>query len=777
MCIFRAVGVFYLYWKGRLAMDKQLTLGGLSRQEAERRLQQNGLNEVSETKFNFWKVILIRLWEPSAWILEAALVIEIILGKEIQAGFIVLMLLFAAVNGAIQSGRSSKVLHQLAHELTPQVSVCRSKQWQKMDAKKLVVGDLINLRSSEIVPADVKLVSADLELDESSITGESNSVKRQKGEQAFAGTEVVSGDALAIVTATGINSRSGKTISLVNQNSAPGHLQQLLGKIIGYLAILDAILAVIMIIVAVVRHENLIEMLPFLAMLFIATIPIAMPSSFAVANSVEANVLSKEDVLVSDLSGIQEAANMDALLVDKTGTITVNRPQVTAFYNLSELTDDEVIRNAVSAADIVNPSVIDQAIINYAADKDDRSLTVQQFQPFDATIGYSVAIVGPDRQSIYLGALKRLMVIDDGQTPIPATVDYNAGRTVAVMRNNRLLGIFVLQDQPRADSTASIQALQERGVKVVMLTGDNRKTAQIIANQVGLNGTVLPFADLNNDTAIDKLAGIAEVVPENKLAMVKQFQRRGYIVGMTGDGVNDAPALKQAEVGIAVANAVDLAKRSAKLVLMTDGLSSIVKILDSGHRVYQRMMTWTITKLSRTAELTMLLTFGYLVFHFMPLTLNAMILVAILNDLVTLVLGTDNTHIRLQPEKWNLSNLSRVAGVFAAGWTIVGTVFATTLVKMGYSADQVSTGLYVYLIFSAMLTILMTRTTRPFWRSKPSLAVIIAITLNCLLTLLLAALGWGIAQISGVLIVATVVLTIIIAVALTLIWKLINLSR
>ncbi|KRN46021.1 hypothetical protein IV84_GL002062 [Pediococcus damnosus] len=258
-------------------MTKKNTLDGLTQAEADRRLARDGFNEVAETPFNFATAIITRLWGPSAWILEAALIIEIVLGKGIQAGFIVLMLLFAAVNGAIQSCRANTVLRSLSHDLSPTTAVSRDGKWKQVSAKYLVVDDLISLRQGDIIPADARLLTDTLEANESSITGEAKAVNRPPG----AGTEVLSGNALAIVTATGANSRSGKTISLINQSSAPGHLQKLLGKIIGYLAALDAVLAVLLIIVAVVRHEDLVAMLPFLAMLFIATIPIAMPSSFA----------------------------------------------------------------------------------------------------------------------------------------------------------------------------------------------------------------------------------------------------------------------------------------------------------------------------------------------------------------------------------------------------------------------------------------------------------------------------------------------------------------
>ncbi|ETY75291.1 HAD-IC family P-type ATPase [Lactiplantibacillus fabifermentans] len=745
---------------------------GLTTTEAHRRFNEAGPNAVAVPPFNFIKAILSRLWEPSAWILEGALIIEILLGKGLQAGFIILMLLFAAINGAIQARRSARVLRTLTTQLIPLVAVKRDQAWQKLPATQIVVDDLISLKQGDLVAADGQLVTGTLAVDESSITGESVTIQHQIGDQIYAGTEILQGHALAYVTRTGSNSRAGKTISLMNTATAPGQLQRLLGKIIGYLAILDTVLAVVLVVTAIIRHEDLISLLPFLAMLFIATIPIAMPSSFAVANAVEANVLSKQHVLVSDLAGIQAAANLNLLLIDKTGTITKNQPQVIAWHNLSTWSTPELLSWAASATDQRDPSVLDTAITTYATKQHAAPTLPTHFEPFNATRGYAesmLALSDGTTVNIKLGAYRRLSQLNRQPLTLPAKIDFQQGRTVAMLVNDCLAGIFVVQDQPRSDSAAKLKAIKQRGVKVIMLTGDHQQTARAIAQQVNLAGKVVSFTDFETHPwSTNDLAGIAEVVPENKLAIVKHFQKAGYTVGMTGDGVNDAPALKQAEVGIAMQNAVDLAKHAAKIVLLTPGLTSLTNILDSGHRVYQRMLTWTITKLSRTAELTLLLTIGYLASRFIPLTLNAMVLVAILNDLVTLVLGTDRTTITYQPENWNLKRLGLPAGVLAVSWTLVGIGGLWWLTTKGYPTNTISTWLYCYLIFSAMLTILMTRTQQKFWQSRPSKMVGLAVTGNLVLTVLLACYGWGIAPISPLMILLTFLLTLITAIVLSL---------
>lgn len=744
-------------------------LQGLTDAQAEERLKKDGLNEVPEPEFNFFKEFMSKLWNLSAWILEAALLLECILGKWIQSLFVLLMLLFAAFNGATQKKKSRRVLNTISHELTPTVSVKRSGKWKQINSKFLAVGDLISLKRGDVLAADVKIAQGQITVDESSITGESKAIKKSVGDTAYAGTTVVDGDALAVVTATGSNSRSGKTINLINNSAAPGHLQQLLTKIIYYLCLLDGVLTLILVIAALIRGQNVIEMLPFLAMMFIASIPVAMPSTFALSNSFEATRLSKEGVLTSDLTGIQDAANLNLLLLDKTGTITENKTAVSQWDNLSSLPNNEVLALVGAATDKRSPSIIDSAIDEYLKEKDISPDTPEKFVPFTSDTGYSMAIVG--NYNIKLGSFKQLSLIDKNADKEAKNIDFTAGRSVAVLINDKLAGIFILRDKVRSDSKKALEELKKRGIKPIMLTGDNRRTAEAVAKEVGLKGKVISIHDFNDKTDVNDLAGIADVLPEDKLKMVKLFQKDGYIVGMTGDGVNDAPALKQAEVGIAVSNAADVAKRSGKMVLLEDGLTPIVKILDAGHRVYQRMTTWSLTKLSRTAELTMLLTFGYLCFNYIPMALNAMVIYTIMNNMVTMMIGTDNTHITYKPESWNMLKLAKIAFSLAAGWTVIGFGFVWYLVSHHYAQGTVSTMVYVYLVLSAMLIVLITRTRKFFWQSAPSKSVAIVQIIDVLLTFALALLGLAMTQISFVNLALTIIVALVAAIIIDLFYQ------
>ncbi len=745
---------------------------GLTQAEADKLLKKNGLNEVPEPKFNFFKEFLSKLWNLSAWILEAALLLECILGKWIQSLFVLLMLLFAAWNGASKKKQSRRVLNNISHKLTPTVSVERDGKWTTIDSKYLVVGDLISIQAGDVLSADIKVISGQLSFDESSITGEAKTVKKSINDKAYAGTTVMEGSGLAVVTATGADSRSGKTINLINKSAAPGHLQQLLTKIIYYLCILDGILTLVIIIASFFKGGNLntlVNMLPFLAMMFIASIPVAMPSTFALSNSFEATRLSKQGVLTSDLTGIQDAANLNLILLDKTGTITENKTAVAHWTNFSNLNNDQVLEFASAATDQRNKKIIDTAIDDYVTAKGLPIKTSNDFTPFTSATGYSMADI--DGHNVKLGSFKQLSLIDEDANQKVQDVDFGAGRSVALLIDNKLAGVFILQDKVRKDSKAALAELKKRGVRPIMLTGDNQRTAASVAKQVDLKGNVISIHDFNENTDITKLAGIADVLPEDKLRMVKFFQKKGYIVGMTGDGVNDSPALKQAEVGIAVSNAADVAKRSGKMVLLNDGLTSIVKILDAGHRVYQRMTTWSLTKLARTAELTMLLTFGYLFFNYIPMALNAMVIYTIMNNMVTMMIGTDRTHITYKPENWNMAKLAKIAFSLAAGWTVIGIGFIYYLNTHDWGHGTISTMVYVYLVLSAMLIVLITRTKKYFWQDHPAKLVGMVQIADVLLTFILALFGLAMTQISWANLLITVIIALTAAIIIDLFYQ------
>lgn len=720
---------------------------GLSSKTAAQRLAADGPNEVKMNQTKLWVSIGQRLWEPTAWIIEGALIVELIAGNVIQAGFIVALLLFAAINGALQNQRAVRALAPLTKQVVPDISVLRDGQWQMLSACLLVKGDVISLRSGNLVPADVRVIDGIITTDESSVTGEGKEVRRGVGVTLMAGTQVERGAATAIVLRTGAASQVGKIFRLVTTSHAPGRLQCLLQRIINLLAIVDAVLVVILTVTALIRHESLLNLLPLVGILFIATIPIAMPSSFSVANSLEAKKLSDEHIVVRELNGIQTAATVDTILFDKTGTLTTNKPVIKQMVNLSNYSDKVIIAFAQALTDHRQPSRVDQALQNLPNSLGDK-IAIKDYQEFSPFTGYSAAmIVWNHRQyNVQLGAPRMIhngtrLVITKFKRPV-------VGQAVILIINNQSAALFALDDQLRPDAQKTIHQLIVNKIHPVMVTGDNIQAARIVAKKLRIPGKVITGDELAG-TELSEIGCVAEVLPEEKQMLVQQFQDAGYVVAMTGDGVNDAPALKRADVGIAMYNASAVAKRAAKVTMLDAGLAPLLRLFASGHRVYQRMMTWTITKLARTAELTVILTLGYVMTGILPVSLNAIIMLAILNDVVTMVLGTDRVRVIFQPEKWNFKRLALIAGVFTVFWTILGLgLFNWLYYDLHMKSVMVQTVMYLYLMFTAMDTIWMTRTTGLFWKERPSIVVICTTLGNCLLSFIFAVQGIVLAPIS-----------------------------
>ena len=563
-------------------------------------------------------------------------------------------------------------------------------------------------------------------------------ILHDENSEVLSGVDVLYGAGIARVRRPGSESRVGKTVNLTKEQKAnDGKLQFLLGKIIHYLAIIDTVLVLILFTITIVRHQNIINILPLMALLFIATIPIAMPSSFSIANSVEANVLAKEKVLVNKLESIQNAANIDLLMLDKTGTLTDSTFELTKIHNFSVYEDDDILALAKSATNKISPSNLEKVFQRMKIRRN--NVKILNFNPFDINKKYSNSnvIFNGKRLDVKLGSPINLMSSSDWFKYVKKLNN----KVVAMTINGKLAAIFEMTDHLRLDTRQTICELQKRAIKPMIITGDNFIAAQRIVQKLKIKGKVVEVSELSTIQNIKEVSAICEVLPEDKLMILKLLKNKGYVVGMVGDGMNDAPALKAADVGIATSNAVDLAKQSAGIIMQKEGIGSITDILDSGHRVYQRMMTWTITKLSRTAQLAILLTLGYWIANFIPINLNAIVLVAILNDLVTMVLGTDNTNISYNPERWNMQKLIKISLIFTIGWVLSGMLLFIGLFKLNIMPPKIGTIMFLFLIFSAMLTILMTRTRKAFEKGKPSKMVLAVIIINCIFVSVLSIFG------------------------------------
>ena len=741
---------------------------GLSDADIQAKRKQYGYNEISEKKVGSFIGVLKRMWGPIPWLLEAAMIFELLLGKGVQAAVVFLLLVFSAATGEFQEKRAKKAIGYLHQQLQISARALRNGIWEIIPSRELLPGDIVHVKVGDIAPADLEVFSGMVSVDESTLTGESIDLVKEVGETVFSASTISHGEVIACVSAIGINSSYGKTAELVRTAEAPGRLQALLFNIVRYLAYLDVALAVILVITAFIKGTPWQELLPFVVILFIATIPISMPSSFTVANSLEAKNLAKEHVLVTGLTGIQEAASMNVLLVDKTGTLTNNRPEIAELVPFWQQTNTELLKLAITASDDTSNDSISIAIQRAFKELNLTMSERTSFTAFDPVHKVSKAkIIQNGKQlDVIMGSpavIAETAKVQDKFMDQVNLLSFKGSRVLAVAsgENGEVVcqGLIALADSPRDDAKESVEKIQKLGIRIIMVTGDTAGTARAIAEQVGIGNRIGTIDDaLSNPLNFD---GFANVYPEDKYKVVQVLQKAGMVVGMTGDGINDAPALKQADVGIAVSTATDVAKSAAKVVLTAPRLSDITKAIDGGHRVYRRMMTWTITKLARTAELAALLTFGFIFTGFFPVSLSLIVFIVVMNDMVTLTLGTDKAWPTKVPEKWDMPQLARIAAIFTIGWFSLGLGLLWFYLKVQHlDADTISSLMFLYLIYSAMETIIMTRTRDQFCSFAPSNWVGGMVAIDIIAATLMAAFGWVMTSVSLLSIVTLFIITL-----------------
>ena len=588
-------------------------LTGLTTAEAEARQREFGPNRVEEERRRPLRAFLGKFWAPVPWMLEATVVLELLVRKRDDAIIIAALLVFNAILSFTQENQANRALALLRARLRVQARVLRDGRWQTTAAERLVPGDVIHLRLGDLAPADVRLLAGALQVDESELTGESLPVAKSAGALVYAGSRLKHGEADGEVTATGARTYFGRAAELVKTAKTASHLQELIFTIVKYLIALDAALVAALLMYAPFARLPWAEALPFALILLVASVPVALPATFAVATALGALELSRHAVLVTRLSAIEEAAAMDVLCTDKTGTITENRLAVAQVQPLAGHSAAEVLRFAALASDAATQDPIDLAILAAAGKAGALVAPPQRLHliPFDPATKRSESVYehGAGRLRVVKGAPDAVFGAGEAAAAAAAVARLAAtgGRVLAVAAGEggslEAVGLLGLQDPIRADSKALVQSLQRLGVRVIMITGDGAATARAVAAQVGIGERVGSAADLQDGAAAaDRCDAFAGVFPEDKLRLVAALQRRGHIVGMTGDGVNDAPALKQAETGVAVASATDVAKAAASVVLTETGLSGVLRAVETGRRIHQRMLTYTLTRSSRRSR-------------------------------------------------------------------------------------------------------------------------------------------------------------------------------
>jgi H+-transporting ATPase len=702
--------------------------------------------------------------------LELTIIIELILGKRVEAAVIAALLVFNAGIGFLHEGRAQRALALLRQHLTVNARVERDGHWQVVPAAEIVPDDLVRLRVGDIVPADVHLTDGEILVDQSVLTGESLPVEQRAGSTVYSGSLVSRGEATGVVKATGTRTYFGKTAELVRTANAPPRTERLIVRIAQYLGAVVMVLAAAALVAMIIQGTPLSEMLPFGLLLLMSSVPVALPSMFAMSAALGARALADNGILVTRLSAIEDAASMDVLCLDKTGTITENQLTVGKLFPFAPATSDEVLRWAALASDEATQDPIDLAILRAARERGIVATSAQRlsFAPFDPSTKRSEVSVRENGQSLHIVKGEPATVAELAHAPWPevesevARLAGDGSRVLAVATgtglNLSMAGLIALGDPPRTDSAQLIADLRKRGVRILLVTGDGEATARAIAAQVGITGGVAPAGTIREDLdpeVATRFDIFARVFPQDKFLLVQALQKSGHVVGMTGDGVNDAPALKQADIGIAVANATDVAKAAASLVLTKPGLGGVVIAIDGSRRIFQRMQNFVLAMIARKLSTPTFVAMGVIFFGAFVLNPLLMVLLKFAGDFAAMSVSTDQVIPSPQPDRWAVRPLTAAGlGLAALLLALSGAVFwvATNTLQLGIAEAQ--TLVFVWLVIGAgQAMIYVSRGRGFFWtRPYPGRWLIVATVLDIGVVALLATQGWLMAAIPPILV-------------------------
>ncbi len=747
---------------------------GLSSAEAARRLQQYGPNALEEKKVSFVRMLLGYFWGPIPWMIEVAAILSALVRHWPDFFIIIALLIFNAGVGFWQEYTASNAVEALKKELAQKARVLRDGAWKLIDASGLVPGDIVRIRLGDVVPADARIIDGDyLSVDQSALTGESLPVTRKNGEEIFSGTVVKQGEVLAEVTATGKNTRFGKTAGLVEQAKTVSHFQKAVLTIGDYLIYVSIVLVIILVLVQLHRHAPWLDLIQFALILTVASIPVAMPAVLSMTMAVGAMLLSKKKAIVTRLESIEEMASMDILCSDKTGTLTQNKLTLGEISLFKASDDQEVLLMASLASRAENRDAIDEAVLQGLKDQSRlQSYTQVNFIPFDPVRKRTEATVRDADGTTFLvtkGAPQVIMAMAelseaDRKRAEQVVNDFAAqgyrALGVGIKKEKddawTFLGILSLFDPPREDSAETIARARRYGVDIKMVTGDNLAIARQISSKLGLGTTilrsdVLPVQDTSLaaragiGAQVEKADGFAEVFPEHKFAIVKILQGRNHITGMTGDGVNDAPALKQADVGIAVSGATDAARAAADLVLTSPGLSVIITAIEEARRIFERMNSYAIYRISETIRIMFFVVLAMIFFNFYPITAIMIILLAFLNDVPIMAIAYDHTGLEKRPVRWNM----RQVIVVATSMGIVGVLgsFGMLLLAIDWlhlDVPQIQTYVFLKMAVAGHLVLFVARSKDHFWkRPWPAPIMVWSAVITKIAATLLARYGFG----------------------------------
>jgi H+-transporting ATPase len=729
---------------------------GLTSEEARKRLENFGPNAVPDTSLHPLRRALAKFWAPVPWMLEAAIVLEIVLGKYIEAAIIALLLAFNAALGFFQEGRAQATLTALKSRLALNALVRRDNVWATIPAAGLVPGDLVKLSLGAVVAADVRLTEGSVLLDQSMLTGESVPAEAGVGFETYAGALVRRGEAVAEVTATGARTKFGRTAELVRTAHVESSQQKAVLRVVRNLAMFNGVIIVLLVGYAYTLKLPVAEIVPLVLTAVLASIPVALPATFTLAAALGARALAHLGVLPTRLSAVDEAASIDVLCADKTGTLTQNELTVTAVHALAGFDEAHVLGLAALASSDGGQDPVDAAIRTAASKTAASDLPkLSKFLPFDPATKMSEALaVNPSGATVRAvkGAFAAVLGLAQPSPDASATanqLEAQGFRVLAVAMGPpqavKLAGIIALSDPPRSDSAALIAELHTLGVRTVMVTGDAPATAAIVARAVGLEGPVCPLGPIPGTVHPQDFAVFAGVLPEGKYDLVKAFQRGGHTVGMCGDGANDAPALRQAQMGIAVSTATDVAKSAAGIVLTAPGLGGIVASIKEGRLTFQRILTYAVNSLTKKTVQVLFLAVGLVMTGQAILTPMLMVIIMLTGDLLGMSLTTDNVRPSPMPNAWRIGALT-IAGVFMG---IAELVFCTAVLafgkfRMGFGIETLRTLAFAAVVFGNQATTYTNRERQHLGSAPPSGWLIGSSVLDLVIASTLAS--WGIAM-------------------------------
>ena len=749
---------------------------GLTGEEARRRLEQYGFNEIEEKRQSSVLKFLSYFWGPIPVMIIVAAILSAVLHNWPDVGVIVVLLFLNAVVGFREEYQADSAIAALKKKLALKARAKRDGAWIGIPSRELVPGDIVRLRIGEIIPADAKLLEGDpVQVDQSALTGESLPVEHVAGDAVFSGSVMKQGEIEAVVYATGKSTYYGKTAELVESAVTRSHLQRAVIKIADYLLFIAAALAALIIGVAIVRHNKILEVVQFVLVLTIAAIPVAMPAVLSVTMALGSRILAVKQAIVTRLTAVEELAGIDILCSDKTGTLTKSELKPGQPFTVGNFKPEDVILFGALASRAEDQDPIDLAVLGGV--KDDKALgsyKISHFQPFDPVHKRTEATVrtgGGHTFRVSKGAPQVILAMDPAFNKIESKVNEAVNefasrgfRSLGVARTDeknvwQFAGVIPLFDPLRDDSKSTVDTARDMGLEMKMVTGDQIAIAKEISRQLDL-GTNIMDAGIFDETkqheagqlaaAIEQADGFSQVFPEHKYHIVDVLQQQGHIVGMTGDGVNDAPALKKADAGIAVSGATDAARAAASIVLLTPGLSVIIDAIRESRKIFHRMTNYAIYRIAETIRALLFLTLAILVFNTYPVTAIMIVMLAVLNDGAILSIAYDNVRYSNQPERWDMRSVLGVATTLG----IVGVIASFGLFYMGetvfhLNGDVIQTLIYLKLSVAGHLTVFVARTRGPFWTIKPSRILLIAVigtqivaTFIAVYGFLMAPLGW-----------------------------------